>query len=201
MQSHLFRHTIVLGMIAFISCDLGDLEGPIPPSYSRTTNPPYEIVLDSTNLIENGDFENGTTGWRFDVDNPGVASFGVSTLGYQSPHSLHADIQQLGNNFWSINLVWDELEMENEERYQVSFNLKSRSGQSSVRVAISMNYEPWTDYVSRTYYPAQVWEEHSFDFTSPAHAADGSLFVFNFNDLGEFWIDNVKVQQYVQVDL
>lgn len=194
------RCFLAVGIIAIIACDLGDLDGPKPPAYTKTVNPPFNIVLDSTNLITNGGFETSLEGWNCFAIEGGQAQYTRSDIAYTGQYSLFADIQLLGANFWSIQAIWETLLLEDGERYKVSLWVKSTPESGSLRIPVGMNYEPWSYYSSPVFYPTETWEELSFDFTSPDDATSGSQLSLMFSYLGEFWIDDIMVQKYVQVD-
>ena len=201
MKSQLFRYTIALGMLSFISCDLGDLEGPIPPAYSRTTNPPYEVILDSTNLIGNSGFEESLTGWILDATDGARANFSRSHTAKSGQYSLYANIIQLGQYNWAINAIWESLPLENGERYQVELWVRSTAGSGPMKVSIVRDGSSWQNIHSLWCHGTEAWKQFSFDFTAPDPGGDECKLELNFPNIGYYWIDEVKVQQYVQVDL
>lgn len=201
MIRHLLRYVLTLGVVLLASCDLDDLDGPKPPRYTHTTNPPYDIVLDTTNLVPNGDFEDGISDWSVWAIEGGQADFIRSTDAHTGQYSLRAHVRQLGINTWSINAIRGPILINNDQRYLVSLCVKSGGQGERLNVKVTLDHDPWWEYLSQSCNPTTEWEEYSFEFNAPDYAEDGSHFVLNFLKLGVFWIDDVKIQQYVQVDL
>ncbi len=206
MRIYLFRCALAIGVLFVINCDLGDLDGPRPPAYTVTQYDPPEPdpepdpVLDSTNLITNGGFENQLTGWRFDADEPSQTEFTLSSDSYAGQNSLYANIQQLGPHDWYINTIWDPLALEEGVTYQISLWVKSLNETSRIKLAVGMNHDPWSDYSSTFCYTEEIWQQFSFDYTADESVANGSHLSINFDHLGEFFIDEVMVIKHEEVE-
>lgn len=206
MFPHFCRFIMGLGLVALSACDMGDLSGPKPPPYFETEyfpplpEPEPELTLDSTNLITNSGFESSLAGWDCFTIEGGQAQFSLSDVAYSGLYSLNANIRIVGSNFWSIQAAWDPLFLENGEKYNVSLWVKSPSDTSAFIVMASMNHDPYSNYGSDKFYPSDTWQQFSYDFTAASNATSGSKLAIMFSNLGEYWIDDVMVLKYVEVE-
>jgi hypothetical protein len=151
-----------------------------------STNQAFDTTTDepipSTNLITNGDFNDGTTGWSGNAANV-VTENGNSYI--------FADVAAAGNP-WDVNLSYVTNIPAADVKYKLTF--KASSNRSRTLVAgIGLNQDPWTNQV-QTVNLTTTEQTFVLDLTSN-FASPTSRIIFDMGaDTGHVVIDDVKLE-------
>jgi len=135
----------------------------------------------SQNLITNGDFENGTTGWSKNAAN-------VVT---ESGNSYNAANVTTQGNPWDVNLSY-ELPLTEGTTYQLTFDVFSDTNRTLI-AGIGLNQDPWTSntaIVNLTPNSQKIVLKFTANFGSPT-----SRIIFDMGAaVGFVGIDNVILE-------
>lgn len=105
------------------------VETPTPPS---TPQP-------GQNMLKNGDFSQGTTGWIFKKEGAGNGSMSVVN------GELKVDIISGGADVWSVQVDQTGLYMETGIDYEISFTARADAPRT-MKVIVGMSGDPWHLY-------------------------------------------------------
>lgn len=115
------------------------------------------------NLLTNGSFENGTTGWYFYTN--GVGSYTAVTPGYSGTgRALQMAITTEGTN---VQLYQYGVSLQSNTSYQLSFNAYSSSGHD-LDVSVGQHGSPYANYglSNRLCNLTTSWQTYSVSFTT-----------------------------------
>ncbi len=176
VEFNLGTHTITL--------TIGDENG-------NTASDKVEILIlsQSPNMLKNGDFEDGKTGWN---PRPYVAPEANASFAVENGE-LHVSITDGGTETWHIQ--WNQLDMtiENGASYNMKFDARADSDRT-LDAEVGMQGDPYTTFLDDTVNLTQQMQSFSLNFTmdSPTHTQSR----LNFN-LGtsshDVYIDNVEL--------
>ena len=110
-----------------------------------------------TNLITNGDFASGTTGWWSTENLTGAAADGEWCL----------DVPGGTLNAWDAIVGQNDLPLVAGESYELRFNARA-SADVSVRTLVQRDVDPWPTAIEE--FPALTAEPQSFSYTFTANA-------------------------------
>lgn len=148
----------------------------------------FSLSALSQNMITNGDFESGTTGWYNMNSNGSVASFTLATGtdAYKGTNSLKIDVTTLGTNAWdiqSLNGAWASVK---GTSYTLTFWAKSAvDGQS-----FKMVQQVGSSYSEKTFKLTTSYTQYTWTFTAGENALE---FKLQFPALGTFYIDEIAI--------
>lgn len=114
----------------------GDPGDPADPGESADPDDP-------TNLLNNGDFADGTTGWTFATQYEAVASWQVSA------GEAVIDFSNPGDAEWKAELFHTGIAVEAGTPYWVQFDGRAEDTRS-ILVVLQRASEPWTHYAEQT---------------------------------------------------
>lgn len=148
---------------------------------------------ENPNLISNGDFESGQTGWE--LYNNGAAASSASIvedgelgdgqavkINISSIHSGDSDIQY----FFAFDVL-------KKGAYTFSFRAMS-SGSKTIRAAVLLNEGPWTSFLSENLtITAEPQMFGPYAFSMGETATNVRVDFFLGNDTEDIWIDDVMV--------
>jgi endoglucanase len=137
-----------------------------------------------TQLITNGDFATGTTGWWATENAP------LSAAGGQ----LCATVPAGTTNAWDVSVGYNDVPLVDGAAYELSFRAKA-SAPVTVRANVQLNEEPYTTSLSRAV--ALTTEAQSFEyaFTGGLDSTNGTL-TFQLGGAAEaytFCLDDVSL--------
>ena len=188
----------------FFTFDLGDTGGDVNWWYDEYDFPlcvptgPYTQLNPASgpNLISNGGFEQGLTGWTFWVDNDGQASATDatdSTVAAVGDQSALIGVASAATADWHISLSQWNLAFTAGTAYQLQFWARA-----SVPDTISVDAEGGPpNYPSYGLYTqlnlTTTWQLYTLSFQAPTTANDGIL-QFNVGaQAANVWIDGVQL--------
>ena len=111
------------------------------------------IKRNNCEQIQNGDFSDGQTGWRY---------FGCNVTNIDN--GLAIEIPAAGQNSWDVKLAQQRFFYEQGKQYSVSFKAKADANRK-IGVKPGLRGEPYTDYGSRKIYLTTTLQTHEFVFT------------------------------------
>lgn len=147
------------------------------------------------NLLANGGFESGLSGWSFFVDNDGQAGATLTldnSVAAEGNASAHIDVVSADSYFWQANLYQTSLPVVAGANYQVQFWARSDSPRL-ITVDCESENSPYPNYGLDSQVSLDTnWRLNTLTFVSSATAADGAL-QFDVGDIaGNVWIDGVQ---------
>ncbi len=141
-----------------------------------------------SNMLFNGEFTHGTSGWYLYVTSPAAASCSVQD------GELVASITHGGNNSWDVQLNQRSVLLENGSTYQVSFDAYAASPREIIPNT-SMASAPWTIYGGyHTVTLSTTKQAYTYSFTMN-HATDPDARVtFNLGQsTADVYLDNIML--------
>jgi hypothetical protein len=147
----------------------------------------------AVNLLSNGDFEGGLTGWSFFTNGSGTLT--ACPEAFEGAAAAKISISQTGDNMQLFHLG---IPLLSSTRYRLAFSARSNAGQD-FNVSVLKNGEGYTNYGLRSYLidVDTAWREYSVEFVSEGFSgsvADGYL-RFWFSSYAapgdEYLLDNI----------
>lgn len=133
-------------------------------------------------LLQNGGFEQGLTGWSTsDGQGSGYSvQFGTTTDAAVGTNA--ARMTWLGGPTpaqpWKVQLKQSGFATSEGERYRARFQLRAAVQDAPVTVCLQKNSSPWNVYDAFTFAVPTDWEEIEFAFTAQSSTANDLRFVF-----------------------
>ncbi|HRW03583.1 MAG TPA: DUF4331 family protein [Caldilineaceae bacterium] len=163
------------------------------------TMPPTTCPTEPGNLLRNGNFEDGQTGWNFYTSSSGA--FMVADGDEACDSSAHIRIDDSGDN---IQLYQRNIQLEANTHYRLSFSAYSAT-ESDLAVVLHDDDAPYTKYGLRinqvdldSNQETYTVEFTTRNFTGTVNNARLRFWLAPFAKEGdEYWIDNVSL---VKVD-
>lgn len=165
---------------------------------SEITSGTYSFDIASGNeIIQNGDFSNGNTGWitynEADSSPSGVADGQFKT-----------SVGKVGNYSYSIELGSSNFKLTSGKKYRVSFDAKS-TAKRSVEAVIEHNDTGYTRYFDQINAISTEMKTYTYDFTM-SDDDDIAHLVFCMGKFGDttslgahdIYIDNVSVREVTE---
>ena len=142
------------------------------------------------NLLVNGDFSHGDTGWIFSTVDPAQATGSVVDGEYV------ISITNPGSENWHIQLIQTGLFIEQGKKYVVSFDAYASSSRN-ISVAFIKDWTgEWTGYYYQTLAITSVKRTYKFEFFMNYPTDQNTKFHFDFGGSPEdVYIDNVIVDE------
>jgi len=150
------------------------------------------------NLLTNGGFENGLSGWSFFSDNDGQESATLTldnSVAAEGNASAHIVVNSADSYSWEANLYQTSLPVVAGANYQVQFWARSDAPRL-MTVDCESNNSPYPNYgLDSQVSVGTTWTLNTLTFVSNATAGDGTL-QFDVGDVaGNVWIDGVQFFQ------
>lgn len=169
---------------------------PVGPTATPTMTPtavPCAPV--ANNLLGNGNFEGGTTGWQF--YDPKVGSFTTNTPAYDCQSAASVQINQFGDN---IQLYQRGITLEANTQYRLQFAAYSNTG-ADLAIYLHNHTSPYENYGLAV---DQVnlgtgWQFYTIDFTTRGFSGTVNnarlrFWLAPFTQAGDlYWIDAVSL--------
>ncbi|MEV0650587.1 glycoside hydrolase family 6 protein [Phytomonospora sp. NPDC050363] len=136
-----------------------------------------------TELVANGGFDNGATGWWNGPNTTMSVGGGV----------LNVQVTGTPANYWDAPMGQDGLKLENGKAYTVSFDAKA-SKAVSVRSTVQLNVAPYTAPHDKVVALTTTSKRFSYTFTSNIATTAGQVgFQLGRNGAFTFSVDNISV--------
>ncbi len=143
-------------------------------------------------MLINGDFANGTRGWRPEQHSAAVVR--AIAGNYGGEQGLKLSVIKAGSASWHAQLNQGRLQLKAGEIYTLDFKVRA-SKHSAVSVVLQQSYSPWQVYDSQSYPLSNTWQQHRFTFVAGVDEASARL---NFGDLGavqgDFYLADVSLK-------
>lgn len=142
-----------------------------------------DIVVD--NMLTNGDFSNGITGWTAYVHTSAGATVAAQNGGCNSV------ITNGGTATWNVQFFQGNLKIENGKTYKVTFDAKAESNRS-IEAVVEKNGSPYTLFGGGAKNITTTLTNYSYEFTMTQATELNGRVTFNIgNSASDVFIDNV----------
>ena len=143
--------------------------------------------LHAQNLLANGGFENGTTGWTNARSGSGSASFSLETsLQYEGANALKTVINNPGADIWNVETRGPTLtNLGTGQSVSITFRARAATAGAKLRAVLQT-----TTYRQSEFTLNKAWTRYTWNFTS---AETSPQFKFQYRTAGTVWIDQVSV--------
>jgi glucuronoarabinoxylan endo-1,4-beta-xylanase len=139
------------------------------------------------NLVTNGGFESGMTGWTNARSGSGSASFSLeSSLQYEGTNALKTVVNNPGADIWNVETRGPTLTNLGTGQ-SVSITFRARAATTGVKLRAVLQT---TTYRQSEFTLNTAWTRYTWNFTS---AETSPQFKFQYRSAGTVWIDEVSV--------
>ncbi len=150
-----------------------------------------DVSVSTANLLTNGDFSNGLTGWQTLLLDGATATFS-NDVG-----SAKIAPATLGPNPWDIQ-IYQDISVIANKTYTLDFDIKASSTPKDFKVVVEHDGDPFTKYVEvqKTIVNAANTMQH-FTIQFTPNASDSPVkigFHFGTFNTSSVWIDNVTLK-------
>lgn len=119
--------------------------------------------LTSPNLVKDGHFINGESGWNLCVEKPAAASLAeVKSAQYGSAVQVTTNLAE-PNHTWHVALLQSGISLQAGQAYTLSFDVKS-SGVNEITAEVQKTTAPWTQYSVKSYSLSPTWTHEEMTF-------------------------------------
>jgi len=160
------------------------------------------IVAEPANLLANGGFETGDIA-PYSIYGAATGEVVTELVGAAVPegpiegtHCLHIVVPAAGANSWDVGMTDGSQSFKAGKKYKFSAWLKTKSGTLEFRMKPERSADPWEGYNELVATATDKWQE--FSTTTDVIPADVTPASPTFHIAfapGDFWIDNVKLQE------
>ena len=153
----------------------------------------------SDELIDNGNFDEGTGAWNFTFYAAGVnGTFVIDDSGLMAgPNSAHVTISQTTGTNWHIQLE-QPLEVLANHEYEIKYQVVS-NGEAPLEMWLQKSTEPFTGFARRTINATSEIQRFTERVVMESDESVFMRFMFGTSGLNQFWIDSVSVRDLGQV--
>ncbi len=146
------------------------------------------------NMLQNGDFSQGTQGWNF-WTHPGTT--GEFTV---RDGAAEIRIDTLGSP-WSIGCLQPDVRIEYGRSYEASFEAKADQTFTLIS-QVQLGKEPWTAYSKMRSFPlSQKMTKYTYTFTMTNPTDEAAMFQFLFTAPGRVTLAHVTLKDVTQKPL
>ena len=154
------------------------------------------------NLLTNGGFESGQIA-PYGIYGSATGTVVTDCAGATVPekpiegkYCLHVVVPAAGANSWDVGMTDSSFTFEAGKKYKFSAWLKTKSGTLDFRMKPERSADPWEGYNELVATATDTWQEFSTTTgVIPADVTPASpTFHIGFA-AGDFWMDNVKLQE------
>ena len=167
-------------------------------SVSGTASIVVTVSRPITNILNNSDFESGTTSWIFYTN--GVGTFSSSSPGYNGTKTANVSLNSNGTN---IQLYQNGIMLEPETQYRLSYAAYSTSGHD-LGVNLIKHVSPYTNYgLAYTANLGPTWQTFTTRFNTTGFTgtvSDGRLqfLLSSFAEAGDtYYIDDIRLEKVI----
>jgi uncharacterized protein (TIGR03437 family) len=159
-------------------------------------SPAVQVSSDGPNLLTNGGFENGLSGWRLYVDDDGQAAAGLSldtSAMAEGNASVLVNVASSGNVVWHVELEQGDLPLTAGATYRLRFWARADSPRTITVFSQSTgpNYVSYglDEHASLT----TTWQPFTMSFIAPDTVNDARIEFWVGDQGGRVWIDQVQL--------
>ena len=108
------------------------------------------------NLLTNGGYENGYTGWNNLVGGGGIATYSISTTDkYEGNQAMKVAVSKAATNAWDIQSLGSSLSLSLNKKYIVSLYAKSETNGAKLNIVLQ-NSGYWSKSITLT----TIWTKY-----------------------------------------
>jgi hypothetical protein len=162
------------------------------PVRSFTTGPDASI---GKNLLNNSDFEAGTSAWTFYTN--GTGSLQQTSPGYDDGQAISLVITQTGSN---TQLYQSNIPLEANATYRLSFAAYSSSG-NGMDIVLQQHGAPYANYgLNKQVALSTAWAQYSVEFaTTLSGSVSDARLMFQFGSTAvsgdQYWFDSAVLEK------
>lgn len=178
----------------------GDITGTTNPvnvvmNSNKTVTANFTAIPTSTNLLSNGEFDTGSTGWSSIFQGGATGSFSVVTDAAMSgANAGRVTITNGGTANWNVEL-YSLFNLQAGKSYEVSFRAKAESNREAL-VIFQKNGDPYNDYWTQTVNLTTTDQTFGpFVYTSTISDANTRLNFKVGGNNADVWVDAVIVRE------
>ena len=152
------------------------------------------LPVAAANLITNGEFDDGTNGWRMQMQSGAICTFDVvQDAGMSGANAAKMTIRRGGQLHWHVECM-TFFAMEKGKTYQLSFMAKAQADRP-ITVMIQRDYSPYTPYVEEKIDITTEPKTYTLTWTSPDDDPNTRLnFALGANN-NDVWWDKVVIAE------
>lgn len=170
----------------------------LPPTPTLTTIPQPTVTVgsSSTNILQNGSFEDSTLSpWYFSTTGGTSGSAEIDSITHSDGNNAAMIYIRRGDaqNVWNIQFGQADVGLTQGRTYTITFWAKASRARTG-QLYIQLDAEPWTEYFVQDFSIGTDWQHYTYTFVVPTSVADAE---FNFNlgqARGYIWLDDVVMQ-------
>ena len=139
------------------------------------------------NLVTNGGFESGMTGWTNARSGSGSASFSLETgLQYEGTNALKTVVNNPGADIWNVETRGPTLtNLGTGQSVSITFRARAATAGVKLRAVLQTTTYRQSEFTLNT-----AWTRYTWNYTS---AETSPQFKFQYRSTGTVWIDQVSV--------
>ncbi len=148
------------------------------------------LFSNAQNLVSNGSFESGMTGWLNLASDGGAATFSLNTTDkYDGTQAFQVNVTTLGTNPWSIQSIYNTGWTGTVGKtYVMDFYAKATTAGTSLSVIEQIN----STYLAQSYSLTTDWKKYEWIFT---YTETGLQLKFQFPQTGTILLDAISIVQ------
>jgi glycosidase len=176
---YIYRLIIIAAALLLLGCALPGSPGKTP---------------EKINLLENGDFSDGTTGWNLWANDGGTADMSVEN------GELKIEISNPGLHQWSIGLGQTGFAVRTGTAYVLSFRARADSDRIMTSV-VQLGHDPWTAYSALNSTDlTDMADDFSYTFfmIQPTDENTDLEFFIGGQGTGTIYIDNIVLKKLAE---
>ncbi len=142
----------------------------------------------TTNMIPNGDLENGDEGWINIIDNGAKAIYSINEDSpYAGKKSLRVLVLSLGANTWDIQSI-NNFASAKGQKYRLTFMAKASKPSKKIKAQIQHNDKKI--YIPKDYILTTEWKKYEWVFSAQANDME---IAFQYLSTGLYEIDSLSI--------
>jgi hypothetical protein len=149
------------------------------------------------NLVQNGGFEDGISqNWSLFGEASNINYSLDTESAIEGVNCLKAELSQLGDNPWSIQIKNAFGPVEEGKEYKASIWIRSATNGSTVNYTIGKATAGYDEYASA--YGVEVsteWTRYSLQFTAQVSTSDDITLAMHITSADTYWFDDFKVAE------
>ncbi|QLE02217.1 Ig-like domain-containing protein [Galbibacter sp. BG1] len=165
---------------------------------SATTNSGGGGGCNNANLIQNGEFNDGTNNWTLYNNTSGSPSASVVTdAGMSGSNAIKINISSsaMGNTDNDIQFFSPTGNLDNGKTYQVTFKAKA-TGNRSMRLGVLQSASPWNNYLTENINLTTSTQDFGpFEFTMTETSNNSRIDFFVGGNSKDIFIDKIEVKE------
>jgi hypothetical protein len=168
----------------------------IESDFSNEENVLVKMVQPGTNMLVNGDFSDGFSGWIWQVA-------GSASADWQIENGVsHIGIQNGGDQIWEVQLRQTNIQLIQGQEYTLEYDAWATDTRYA-EIKVGQDSDPYINYSRIGYIPLSSLSHHySYTFTMQDPSDNNARFVINAGLLSQdVFIDNISLVMTVPTGL